>query len=147
MQAKIELWLDMNDDIKGDALVINGGLKLEVKFASAERFTRVIDNPEELLNNNLFFPRILLATAGSIDAGLDSPDVFSVCQAGFPTSIFEIAQELGQCGRGQSNVDGRVTDNFHLFSLLDDFKAINMVVVFVSSSVLGLDAECLIYRW
>ena len=40
-QPEIELWLDMNDDIKGDVLVINGELKPEVKFASAERFTQV----------------------------------------------------------------------------------------------------------
>ena len=69
----------MNDNIKGHTLVINGGLKPEVKISSAERFTRVINNPEELLNNNLFFPRIMLATAGSIGAGLNSPDVFAVC--------------------------------------------------------------------
>ena len=125
MQSEIELWLDTSDDIKGDVLVMNGGLKPEVKFATAERFTRVVDNPEELLNNNLFFPRIFLATAGSIGAGLDSPDVFLVCRAGFPTSAFEMAQELGRCGRGRSNDDGVVTDNFYLFLSLDDFMCLN----------------------
>ena len=42
IQSENELWLVMNDDIKGNALVINGGLKPEVNFSSAERFTRVI---------------------------------------------------------------------------------------------------------
>ena len=125
MQSEIELWLDMNDEIKGDVLVINGELKPEVKFASAERFTQVIDNQEELINNNRFYPRILLATAGSIGAGLDSSDVYVVCRAGFPTSIFEMAQELGRCGRGRTNESGIVTDNFHLMLSLDDFIYLN----------------------
>ena len=89
MQADVESWLDMNENIKGDVIVIHGDLKPEVKFVSAERFTKIHENPEELINNNLFYPRILLATAGSIGAGLDSPDVYSVCRAGFPTSILK----------------------------------------------------------
>ena len=125
MQSEIELWLDMNDEIKGDVLVINGKLKPEVKFASDERFTQVLDNQEELINNNRFYPRILLATAGSIGAGLDSSDVYVVCRAGFPTSIFEMAQELGRCGRGRTNESGIVTDNFHLMLSLDDFIYLN----------------------
>ena len=125
MQSDIELWLDMNNDIKGDVLVINGELKPEVKFASVKRFTQVIENKEELINNNRFYPRILLATAGSIGAGLDSSDVYVVCCAGFPTSIFEMAQELGRCGRGRTNESGTVTDNFHLMLSLDDFVYLN----------------------
>ena len=91
MQYEIELWLDTNDDIKGDVLVINGDLKSEVKFASAERFTQVVENLEELTNNNRFYPRVLLATAGNIGAGSDSPDAYTVCRAEFLTSIFEMA--------------------------------------------------------
>ena len=125
MQADIELWLDMHETVKGDVIVIYGDLKPEVKFVSAERFTKVIVNPEELVNNNKFYPRILLATAGSIGAGLDSPDVFSVCRAGFPTSIFEMAQEMGRCGRGRSNDTGTVTDNFYLMLSCDDFVYLN----------------------
>ena len=51
MQADIELWLDMKEDIQGDVIVIYGDLKPEVKFVSAERFTQVITNPEELINS------------------------------------------------------------------------------------------------
>ena len=86
MQSDIELWLGMNNDIKCDALVISGALKPEVKFASAERFTRVVDDPEELLNKNGFFLRILLSTAGSIGAGLKSPDCF--CSLSLWADIF-----------------------------------------------------------
>lgn len=53
---------------------------------SVERFTQVKLNPEELINSNKFYPRILLATAGSIGIGLDSP---------FPTSIFIMSQATG----------------------------------------------------
>ena len=68
MQADIESWMDMDDSILGDSLVIHGDQKPEVKFVSAERFTETITNPEELINSNKFYPRILLATAGSIGA-------------------------------------------------------------------------------
>ena len=74
----------MNPEIQGDILVINGDLKPEVKFVSAERFTEEIEDPESVVNRNQFYPRVLLATAGSIGAGLDSPDVFAVVRLGFP---------------------------------------------------------------
>ena len=67
----------------------------------------------------------MLSTAGSIGAGLDSPDVYAVCRCGFPTSIFDMAQELGRAGRGRANGNGRVTDNFHLFLSLDDYIYLN----------------------
>ena len=105
---------------------MHGDLKPEVKIFSAERFTRCIDNPEELVNTNQFYPRIMLATAGSIGSGLDSPDVYSVYRVGFPTSIFEMAQELGRCRRGCTNDNGVVTDNFHLFLTFDDFAYLNI---------------------
>ena len=68
---------------------------------------------------------MLLATAGSIGAGLDSPGVYSVCRAGFLTSIFEMAQEMGQCGRGRSNDTGTVTDDFYLMLSCDDCIYLN----------------------
>lgn len=114
MQTNVELWLDMHEDTKGNVIAIYGDLKPEVNFVSAKRFTKVMDNPEELINTNIFYPRILLATAGSIGAGLDSPHVYLVCRTGFPTSIFEMAQEMGRCRRGISNNTGTVTDNFYL---------------------------------
>ena len=49
MHADVELWLDMHANIKGDVIVIYGDLKPEVKFVSAERFTKVNENPEELI--------------------------------------------------------------------------------------------------
>ena len=54
MQADIESWMDMDDSILGDSLVIHGDQKPEVKFVSAERFTETIANPEELINSKKF---------------------------------------------------------------------------------------------
>ena len=115
----------MKEDIQGDVIIIHGNLKPEVKFVSAERFTQVITNPEELINSNKFYPQILLATAGIIGAGLDSPGVYSVCRASFSTSIFEMAQEMGQCELGRTNDIGTVTDDFYLMLSCDDFIYLN----------------------
>jgi len=57
--------------------------------------------------------------------GLDYSDVYSVCRAGFPTRIFEMAQEMGRCGRGRTNDTGIVTDNFYLMLSYDDFIYLN----------------------
>ena len=95
IQADIESWLDMDDTILIDTLVIHGDQNPEVKLVSAERFTEKVCNPEGMINENKFYPRILLKTVGSIGDGLDSPDVYAVCQVGFATSVFAMVQELG----------------------------------------------------
>ena len=133
----------MNDDIKGDVLVISGNLKPEVKFASAER-SRVNKDPESLINDNKFFPRILLAIVGDIGAGLDSLDVYAVYRAGFPTSILEMAQELGRCGRRCSNEDGIKTDEVHLLLTLDDFIYLNTILYYPHPSVPSITTPVLL---
>lgn len=125
IQNALELWQDMEDIIKGDIIVITGNLKPEFKFATIEDFTKQIDNQQELVNANKFFPRILVATAGSVGGGLDYSDVFVVGRSGFSTSIFEMAQELGRCERGRSNDTGTITDNFHLMISLEEFVYLN----------------------
>ena len=59
----------------------------------------------------MFFPRTLIATAGSIGAGLDLMDVYSVVQVGFSTSVLEMVQEMGRYSRGRTNSAGNVIDN------------------------------------
>ena len=126
LRSDIESWLDLSDDIKGDIIVIQGNLQPEVKFVSAEQFTRSVDNiqAQGLLDNNQFYPRILLATASCIGAGLDSPDVYSVCRIGFPSSVIDLVQEMGRCGRGRSSITG-FTDDYFLKLSLDDFVYLN----------------------
>ena len=97
----------------------------EVKYISAEIFTRSIENSDNLINRNIFFPRILIVTAGSIGDGLDTMDVHSVVRGGYPTSILEILQEIGRCRRGITNSDDNVTDHFHLLLTCYDFDYLN----------------------
>ena len=125
LKVDIEQWLNSSDEIKGDILIIHGDMKKEVKFVSAERFTESIDDPQLLLDSNKFYARILLATAGSIGAGLDSQDVYSVTRIGYPTSVIDMAQEMGRCGRGRSSSDSAVTGEFHLVLSLNDFVYLN----------------------
>jgi len=82
IQADIEAWLDMDDTILRDTLLIHGDQKPEVKFMSAEKFTETVSDPEDLINKNKFYPRFFLATAGNIGAGLDSSDIYVVCRVG-----------------------------------------------------------------
>ena len=102
LKVDVEHWLDSSNGIKGDALIIQGDMKVEIKFISAQMFTKIVDNAEELVNSNSFYPRILMATAESIGAGLDSADVYSVVRVEFSTSILEMVQEMGRCDRGMS---------------------------------------------
>ena len=91
MQADIEGWLEIDDNILRDMLVFHGDLKPGVKFVSAERFTETISNSEEVINHKKFYPRIFLAATGSVGTGLERADAYAVYRIGFPTSIFEIA--------------------------------------------------------
>ena len=96
-------------------------MKKEVKFISAERFTKTMTNPQELIDRNKCYPRILLATAGSIGPGLNSQDVYSVSRIGFPSSIIDMAQEMRRCGCGSDDIPGE----FHLVLSLNDFVYLN----------------------
>ena len=66
-----------------------------------------------------------MATAGSIGTGLDSQDVYSVTRIGYPTSVIDMAQEMGRCGRGRSSSGSAVTGEFHLVLSLNDFVYLN----------------------
>ena len=90
LKIDVEHWLDSGDGIKGDSLIIQRDMKSEVKLVSTQMFTKTVCNAEELVNSNSFYPRILMATSGSIGAGLDSADVYSVVKVGFLTSILEM---------------------------------------------------------
>lgn len=46
-------------------------------------------------------------------------------RVGFPPSLIDMVQEMGRCGRGHSNNDDRVTDNFHLLLSCHAFVYLN----------------------
>ena len=125
LEVDIEQWLDISDNIIGDALIIQGDMKPEVKFVFDEMFTRNAENSEDKINSNQFYPRILIATVGSIGSGLNSDMVNSVVRVGFPKNLLYMVQEMGRCGRELANDDGIVTDNFHLLLSFHDFLYLN----------------------
>lgn len=124
LRSDIEAWMDLKDAVKGDVLVIQGDLQAEVKFISAEQFTKHIDNPQLLLDTNKFYPRILLATAGCIGAGLDSSDVYCVCRVGMPSGLIDMVQEMGRCGRQRID-ETNGGDNFNMILTMEDYVYLN----------------------
>ena len=70
--------MDIQDNIQGDVLIIQGDLQPEVKFLSAQQFTLHIPDPQIQLERDEYYPMILPATAGCIEASIDSADVYSV---------------------------------------------------------------------
>ena len=125
LKSDIENWLTSHDIIRGDDIVIQGDMQPEMKLVSAEFVTASVEDPKGFLNQNKFYPRLLLATARSIRAGLDSNNVHSVVQVRFPTSILEFVQEMGRNGRGRRNEDGVATDHVRLVFSCQDVVYLN----------------------
>ena len=71
LRSDIESWLDLSNNIKGDIIVIQVDLQPEVKFVSAGQFPCSVDNTQaqDLIDNNKFYPRILLAIVSCIGLG------------------------------------------------------------------------------
>ena len=124
LKVNIEHRLDSSDGIQGGALIIKGHINAKVEFVSAQKFTKTIENAEELVNSNSFYPRILMATSGSIGAVFDSA-VYFVVRIGFSANILEMVREMGKCVRGRHNGSGLVTDGFYLLLLCRDFFYLN----------------------
>ena len=53
--SDLEMWMDIQDNIKGDTLIIQGDLQPEVKYVSAQQFTRHIADPQILLDRNEYY--------------------------------------------------------------------------------------------
>ena len=122
LKERIDSWLDTEVNIPtliipGDTLLITGNIEPELKLAYTESFT----TPFKQTTQHQFSPRILLATASCIGAGLDCHDVYSVIRIGFPSSTLDLIQEMGRCGRGRSSNDTIPTDNYVLIINLSDF--------------------------
>ena len=98
MKQKIDEWLDSTGDVIGDTVLVIGDQETELKIAYTTAFTAT-SNDEEQVNGNMFYPRFLLGTPGCIGAGIDSDMVNLVCRLGMSTSILNLIQEMGRCGR------------------------------------------------
>lgn len=75
--------------------MIKGDMTARINCMSALMFTKPNSNIEELINNNLLYPRILMTTARSIGARLDPPDGHSFARVVFSTSVLEMVHEIG----------------------------------------------------
>jgi hypothetical protein len=78
IKHEIDSWLNLTSAIQGDMIIINGNLESEVNLMSAIKFTEDAENPNELIENNKFYPRVLVATSSCIGPGLDYSSVYSV---------------------------------------------------------------------
>lgn len=117
----IDSYLNEKSNIKGDTFLITGKLDPKVKFATATKFTSKICDPKIAFNTNVIFPRILVATASCIGAGLDSSDVYCVIRIGSPVTIVDFIQEMGQCGCCRDSNSNKIVDLFSLTVTLHDF--------------------------
>ena len=119
----LDNWLnEANTGIEGDTIIINGDLESEWKFFSSQKFTETNTNPQTEISNNMYYPRILVATSGCIGAGLDSSSVHCVIRDGFPSSILDFIQEMGRCGRSRDSTAIDInTDSFDINVQLSSF--------------------------
>ena len=59
IQDKVDSLLDNKSLFQGDTVLFVGDLEPEVKLINAQSFTKEVNNPSELIENNEFFPRVL----------------------------------------------------------------------------------------
>jgi superfamily II DNA helicase RecQ len=122
IQDTLDMWLDDPLNVDGDTILINGDLEPEWKFVSTQCFTETNLNPAKTIEDNCFYPRILIATSGCIGAGLDCADVNLVVRDGFPSSLLDMIQEMGRCGRGVCPISNNKKDGFfHMILNVESF--------------------------
>ena len=92
---KLEKHFDCDDDFKNvDVLTLVGTITKEEKAAYIRMFINGSSDPDSTLDM-----RVLCATSGVGNAGIDSPDIRSVYRIDFPPSILDFVQEKGRAGR------------------------------------------------
>ena len=99
-------WVD-GEGFKEDILTIVGSLLREQKFYHIRVFMKSNIPNIELLETcreeaRPFNPRILTATSGAANAGIDDAEVYGVCRLEFPPSCLDVKQEKGRAGRRRS---------------------------------------------
>lgn len=93
--VKESLCLSFDKDDKlfeKDVICIHGQLSKEEK----SRYTQIFLNPELEEDESI---KVLCATSGVGNVGIDSPDIRGVFRLEFPPSIMDLVQEKGRAGR------------------------------------------------
>ena len=129
MKQKIDEWLDSTGDINGDTVLVVGDQETELKIAYTTAFTSS-STDEEQVKGNIFYPRFLLGTPGCIGAGIDCDLVNLVCRLGMSTSILNLIQEMGRCGRKRNEQQQMssmmaIQDSFCISFSLEDYVYLN----------------------
>jgi superfamily II DNA helicase RecQ len=103
IHSKLSLWLDCNDFHLVDTLLLVGTLTPEQKAHHIKAFVKSAVDSD-------FHPRILSATSGAANAGIDSAQVFSVFRVDFPPNMVDMKQECGRAGR---QPEGLIVEDFY----------------------------------
>lgn len=114
------MWLDEKEHFEGDLVLVHGAIHQEVKAEIIRAFASTLSVEEEM-KSKVIYPRILIATSGSVGAGLDCNEINLVYQIGCPDSVFEFVWEMGRRGRV---IDDEVAVNSNKYSIyrsLEDF--------------------------
>jgi superfamily II DNA helicase RecQ len=116
----------LNDTgLPGDVIHVDGDLFKEQKFHNITIFLQrgKISNPKD--PSNPLDPRILVATSGAANAGIDSADVYLVLRDGFPPSIADLLQELGRAGRRLASLSiAGIIDRYRINISLKSFVSL-----------------------
>ena len=121
-QDSLDHWLDVENKISGDTVLVVGNQDPELKFAFTTQFTNTKFSNQDNDDGTTFRPRFLLGTSGCIGAGLDCPDVHLVVRMGLPTSIINFIQEMGRCGRTLPTTNtSESIDQFHIIFTIHDY--------------------------
>ena len=98
MQSHFDTWLD-ETGIDGDSVLVVGDIEQELKYAYTVAFTKTISDVDNQDISKNYTPKFLFGTSGCVGAGLDLDEVRLVIRLGMPTSIINLIQEMGRCGR------------------------------------------------
>jgi hypothetical protein len=92
IHSKLSLWLDCNDYHLDDTVLLVRTLTLEQKAHHIKAFIKSAVDSD-------FHPRILSATSGAANAGIDSTQVFGVFRVDFPPNMVDMKDEGDRAGR------------------------------------------------
>lgn len=119
IQTKLDSWIDNQQNVYGDTILVIGSHDTELKFAYTTHFTNTHFSNNEDYQSDKLSGKILIGTPGCIGAGLDCSDVTVVCRLGLPTSIINFIQEMGRCGRHNDSI--HEFDLFQITFTIEDY--------------------------
>jgi hypothetical protein len=126
IHSKLSLWLDSNDLQLVDTVSLVGTLTPEQKAHHIKAFVNSgVDSD--------FHPRILSATSGAANAGIDSAQVFGVFRVDFPPTMVDMKQEGGRAG---CRPEGLIVEDFYCVMLsLEGFMHLFLRILNPNESV------------